>query len=453
MRRLLIILFTLSFGAEACAITLNEALEAAYENNIQLKEKREELKKRDEQVMQAVSRMLPTVRVSRSKINGKSKPSLERENDGAQTRTMDGITSSLVLTQNLFHSGADFATLMSAKNIVEAYRAELESQEQEILRSVVQHFLRLKGAESKYQHAKKMSVDTKKYVEASKKRFEVGDITKTDVARAKSAHANIVAKKAQYWSEYVSEKESFKNFTGLEPKGLVLPDAFKILKIPSSMDEALAVSIRKNPKVIFAEKVKKARQSEVKASMGGVLPKVDLTHQVRDSTHAPVYSNDRNVRLSQTTTVDVTVPIFDGGASWSKIREAKRENKKSEYSFVNANNEVTQMAVSGWTRVDSAKLVYTGSKESFEAAKIAFEGALEEEKAGIRSSYDVIQYQLEYLERYTNYIDARTSLYDSLYYLKAAMGECTAKGLGLKVKLYDPLKNYNSIKWQLIGAY
>ena len=174
MRQLLIILFTLIFGSEACAVTLNEALEAAYENNVTLKAKREELKQQDEVIMQALSNMLPHIGITRTKSNGKIKPSRERQRDGATTETVDGITSSLVLKQNLFRSGGDFASLMAAKNSVEAHRAELESSEQEILRGVVQTFLKLKGSESKYQHAKKMEVDTKNYVIASEKRFEVG---------------------------------------------------------------------------------------------------------------------------------------------------------------------------------------------------------------------------------------------------------------------------------------
>lgn len=453
MRRLIITLFTLFLGTEAYAVTLNEALEAAYENNVVLKGKREELKQYDEKIMQSLSAMLPHVTVHKTKSNGKNKPSRERQLQGDTTETIDGITSSLVLKQNLFRSGSDFASLISAKNFVEAHRAELESHEQDILRAIVQNFLKLKGAESKYQHAKRMEVDTKNYVTASEKRFEVGDITKTDVARAKSAHASIVARKAQYWSEYVAEKEDFKNLTGIEPSKLVLPDSAKVLKLPANMEEAVAVSLRHNPQIIAADRSKKSKNAEVKYAMGGVLPSVNLEHKLDDFSHAPVLSSNRNYRYKQTTSIDVTVPIFDGGASWSRIRAAKRANKQSEYNLAHIKNEVTKKAISGWSKVESSRLVFKGSKESFEAAKVAFEGAFEEEKAGIRSSSDVIQYQIEYLERYTNYIDARTSLYDSLYNLKAALGECTAKGLNLKVKLYDPLKNYNSIKWQLIGAY
>lgn len=453
MRRLLIILFTISFGAEACAVTLNEALEAAYENNVQLKAKREELKQRDEYIMQSLSRMLPHVHVQRSKSNGKLTPSQERKIAGETNQTVDGITSAFVLKQNLFRSGADFASLMSSKNLVEAYRAELESSEQEMLRTVVQNFVKLKGAESKYLHAKKMVADAKNYVVASEQRFEVGDITKTDVAKAKSAFADIDSKKSQFWSEYVSEKEAFKNITGIEPTNLILPDVSKILKFPANMDEAVAIALRNNPKVVLASKVKKSKASDVKATMGGILPSVDLTHQVKDLSRAPTVSGVRGYKYDQTTTVDIVVPIFDGGKGWSTIRSAKRANKQAEYNLANTNNEVTQMTISAWTGIDSAKSMFKGSRESFEAARIAFEGALEEEKAGIRASSDVIQSQHDYLDRYERYIAVRTHLYNSLYSLKAALGECTAKGLNLKVKLYDPLKNYNSIKWQLIGAY
>ena len=444
---LVLVMFSSSFSN---GLTLNEALESTYEHNVALKVKREELKVKDESIMEVFSRMLPSAQLSKKKRNGKQKSSDEQ---GGRIQTIDGTTGHLIFSQNLFRGGSDVASLISARNSIEASREELKMEEARILVSAVESFLKLKGAESKYINAKTMADDTKKYVNATEHRFEAGEVTKTDVARAKATFASAKARKSNYWAEYLAEKTHFKNITGVEGVDLILSDVKKDIQVPTNVDSTIVAALRTNPNIIRANKMKNAATAGVKASLGTILPSVDLKHEINDYRHAPIASSERHYKYQHLTAMELTIPIFDGGAKWSKIRSAKRQNQQQQYEVKRINEEVTYNAVAAWSSFDGAQEVFKSQEEALKATKLAYEGALEEEKAGIRASVDVIIALKEYLEQYDHYVDTKTKYYVSLYSLKAVIGECNAKGLGLKVKYYDPLKNYNKIKWQLIGAY
>jgi outer membrane protein len=453
MNRFIVLLFSLYLSCNAFATTLTEALEAAYENNVALKESREELKVRDEQIMEVISKMLPSVSISKEKRNGKQIPSQNAADAGATTTKINGIIGTFSLSQNLFRGGSDMSSLIAARNSIEASRAELKQKEQIVLIGVVESFLKLNALDNKYSNAKRMEKETKEYVNATQQRFKVGEVTKTDVARAESAYAEYKARKSKHWAELISEKAKFKNITGIEGDNLVLLNSEKEIKHPANVDDAIAIGLKQNPRILVANFMKQVSREQVKSNMGRLLPSIDLKHQVDDLERAPVTSNNNGYKMSQVTSLQVTVPIFDGGSTWSKVRAAKRENKKNEYSAVKTNNEVMEIVTASWFSADSAKDILKSAKEAMLASKIAYDGAKQEEKAGIRASIDVVIAHNEYYATYERYIDAQMQYWLSLYGLKVALGECTAQGLNLKVKHYDPLVNYNRIKFQLIGAY
>jgi outer membrane protein len=452
MKKFLIIIF-LYINCNCWAVTLNEALEAAYENNVTLKADREALKVKDEDIMEIISRMLPSVSIKKIKENGKQVPSQERQVAGEVTQKNNGITGYFDLSQNLFRGGADVSSLIAVRNAIEAARADLMNKEQVALQSVVESFFKLKALNSKYLNAKKMETQTKEYVVATDQRFSVGEVTKTDVARAQAAYASSKARKSNYWAGFVSEKVRFKNMTGLEVNDVMSSNSDKDIKIPSSVDEAIGRALKNNPNMLIADFTRKSSAAQVKANMGALLPKVDLRHQVGDLSRDRLRGNDKGYKLNQVTSLEVTVPIFDGGSNWSKVRAAKRRDKQSQYNSMNINNEITQRATAAWFGLDASRDILKSRKDALEASKVAYEGAREEEKAGIRASIDVVNAHHEYFQSYEQYVDAETDYYLSVYRLKAEVGECTAQGLNLKVKLYDPLANYNRIKFQLIGAY
>jgi outer membrane protein len=448
-----ILMFWGCYSCKSFAITLNEALEYAYKNNVALKSDREVLKAKDEEIMQIIARMLPSISISKEKLNIKQTPTDESQEQGYKTEKTSGLRGHLVLSQNIYRGGSDFASLTVARNSIEAARAELKDKEQRMLLSVVESFFKLKALNDKYCNAKEMEQKIKKYMHATEQRFKAGTVTRTDVARIQAAYASSKAKKSQYWSEFISEKTKFKNLIGLDEDITVQSESKQEVKIPSTVDEAVAIALKNNPQIHIGNFSKRASAENVKVHMGSLLPTIDLKHQVDDLTHASLRSSDRGLKLNQVTSLEVTIPIFDGGNRWSKVRAAKNDSKRIEYNVMNIYNEVSQAATKAWSAVTAEKEILKSREESLKASKVTYEGAKAEEEAGIRASIDVIEAYYEYFQSYDQYIDAKTNYWLSLYSLKMVLGECTAEGLKLKVKVYDPLANYNKIKFQLIGAY
>ncbi len=182
------------------------------------------------------------------------------------------------------------------------------------------------------------------------------------------------------------------------------------------------------------------------------MPSVDLQYSV-NSNKDPIVEAEQKPKLDQTTSIQVTVPVFDGGAKWSNVRQKKAINKQRMFERTQTFNDIKVRTIAAWTYFESAQAILKSYKEELEASRIAYQGAQEEEKAGLRASLDVIIARREFFQSFEHYVNARTQYYQYLYGLKSALGECTAKDLKLKVKPFDPLKNYNSIRWQLIGAY
>ena len=189
-----------------------------------------------------------------------------------------------------------------------------------------------------------------------------------------------------------------------------------------------------------------------------MLPSVDLQHQISDNTKAPFSDISPAARRNHTTSITLNIPIFgttDGAGknSWSALREQKRTAAQLQNTLQNTMKNTRASAIQSWAAFKAEKRSLKAREAQFAAQKIAYKGAQALEKAGQISTLDIIEYQSRYFEAYSQLISERENYYNALYTLKSTVGECTAKGLKLNTKYYDPLKNYNSIKWQLIGAF
>ena len=439
---ILVCLFANIISSTSYAVTLEEALINAYKNNPELNAQRDSLRASDERIMQALARWLPTITATASKQYQKFK------NFGINTPNFseDGHANSLTISQNLFRSGADIASIKVAKAQINQARANLNDKEQEVLLKTVQAYMDVLSRKEIYNATQIKEKDNTRLLIGTQQRFKAGDASKTDVALAEAELSKAKVEKAAAQANYEISKASFKATIGMIARNLTLPKSKFIL--PKTIGETLDTAVIKNPKIVAAKNSADASKQNIHVQRGNVSPTVSLQHTISDNTRQPLANNDH----SQATTIELSIPLF-APSNWSQLRQTKREAAQAQNSLFFTTKTIKANAAQAWASFIASKKTLKARDAEYKARKVAYNGAQAQEKAGLISTLDIITFQNEYFTAYANFISARSDYYVSLYTLKSIVGECTAKELKLNTEYYDPLKNYNSIKWQLIGAF
>lgn len=445
--------FTALLGscANIYAHTMEEALAIAYENNNSLKASQEQLKVADENIMQAFSGFLPNVTYKKSRTEATTRNTLATGNNGSTydigTRNRTAIGSELSIKQNLFNSGASVANLKKAKDLIEKQRATYRLSEAEILLSAIAAYTKVASLQEQLEICNQRVQTSMEYLESIEAKFAAGEETKSNVAQVKANLSQDIADRIIINGALEAARANYETSFTIAPQNVAMPDG--VVLIPANAEEAIAISKKKNAQIVAAQSDYSAADNDITMAKGNLLPSADISHQWSDDRRDPTSSYSR----ANVTTLSVTVPIFDGGASWSKLRQAKRAAQAYKYTSLNTQQAVIDRTVAAFSDYESRKAAIAAREDQLEAAKVAYEGMLEEQKAGVRSSFDVIIQQNRYFAAKMELVKSKEELLVSRYQLKATIGELSAQDLKLKVKFFNPLQNYNKINWQLIGAF
>jgi outer membrane protein len=458
MRKVIIItLFFFSSYLKGSALTLDEALINAYKTNPDLNAQRESLKASDEQIMTALNGWLPTVAMSASKQSITAQKATIKTSPNTTsigTSVSEGVTNKLVISQNLFRGGGDIASLRAASASIEQARAALENKEQDIFLKTVDAYLSVIRAKDRYHIFQEQERDNTRLVDGMTHRFRAGEINRIDLEFARANLANFKSQTIVAYANYEAAKATFQAVVGLDPKDLTLPE--DNINLPKSINEVVDIALVKNPNIIAVKNTVKANEHNINVARAGVLPSINLEHEISDRTK---FSPSADPRRSHTTLLSVSVPIFgstngEGKERWSNLRATKRTAAAAKNTLNSTIYSVQAGAIQAWETLQAQRKNLLNAQDAFKSMQVAYRGALASEKAGLISVVELItQFGDQYFELSKKLVDAKVDYRTALYSLKSVVGECTAKGLKLNVPYYDPLKNYNSIKWQLIGAF
>ncbi len=446
----LITFITILCGVSANALDLKTALEQAYDYNPTLKAQREDLKKTDEQVMQAISGFLPTITAQRQKQINNVKNYPRQTLSGYQNATdydSSSASSSLSIKQDVFNGGRDIANVATAKNIVQAARYEMSKAEQDVLLNVVKAYLSVVQAQDTLEIQENKVASYRTLVYSTKEKFKAGELTKTDVSRSEAQYSKSISDRISAEGNLRSAKAAFYSLVGVEAENLKMPHLEVVL--PSNVDDAVSVAFQKNPTINISKHNKAATDAKVMATRSNLLPSASLQFS-RSKANAALVSGST---YNNTTTMGITVPIFSGGRNWSSLRAAKREAASRGFAVRAANNSVYESTVRAWQNFQIAKASMNARNDAVDYAKQAWEGMKIEEQAGTRDITDVILAQNEFFDSKISLLSEQVNYLANFYALKSQIGEMTAKELKLDVNLYDPMDNYNKITKQLIGSF
>jgi outer membrane protein len=435
-------------AAPAHAETLTDALIRAYQTSPLLDANRAALRGIDESVPQARSARRPQLSATaqgQGSYRADSVPS-----------TVDSVGAGLQATLLLFDSGQTRAAIESARSTVAAARADLRNTEQFVLFSAVQAFMDVRrDLEFVALAANDVSV-LEEQLRAAVDRFDVGEITRTDVslteARLADARSRLVAAQGQL----EISRAAYQQAVGTPPGNLQPPPP--IPQLPPSLQEATGIGLQRNPEIVAAQFAERAALFDMDRARAAQGPSINAegTVNYQDSSptsSAPGVPTGRQRDLVGTAAIRGSVPLYSGGNTSSLIRQAQAVLEQRQWQLQDAGRRVTQQVAAAWTELEVARAQIPARRTQIEAARIAAEGTAEEARLGARSQLDVLDADQERLAAEANLVQAIRDEYVASYNLLSAMGLLTVEHLGLGIETYDPEVNFTRVQGGPTGGY
>ena len=439
--------------ASVSAESLKEALAAAYEGNPQLMAQRAALRAIDENVPRAKSAFLPNVQGTASQSWGESKSAPEEFFDAAGYNDSDGEARSLTATQSLFRGFQDYNATKAAKYQVKAGRAQLVSVEQQVLLDAISAYMNVVRDETVVSLNQNQVQVLERQLQASRDRFRVGEITRTDVAqseaRLEGAKSQLMAAEATL----AASRAQYRRVVGRTPGSLSKDN--NLPQMPGTLDDALEIAMQQAPGVVAARYNERAAKATVKQRYGALSPTLGAQASINENVSTsfdPSAGEFFNNKLrSKSIGVQLTVPLYAGGARYSDIRAAKQVRSQRMVEIQQAERIAQENTFVAWDNLRAARGQITSNEAQVRANEIALEGVRQEAAVGSRTTLDVLNAEQELLNARSNLIRAQRDEIVAAYSLLSAIGQLTATDLQLGVTAYDPEEHYDNVKNKFIG--
>ncbi len=432
-------LVLLASTGPAMAQSLDEILVETYRTNPDLLAAQAELRAVDEAVSQAFSGYRPSLA-----IVGSSEVSNVDTNLGNNNLFTNSIA--LNLTQNLYEGGGTVASVDSAVKQVGQQRAVLQSVEQQVFLDAVTAYTDVVALARVVELAINNEERLDRQRQATVDRFEVGEVTRTDVAQAEARLAGAVSDRISAEGSLAQAVATFEAVVGFRPGELTT--TFPTIEPPVSLVEAQARG-EKNPALTASEFAVDAALADVRVEQSDLLPSLDLDASV-GYIDEPSVAIDRqsDARIGAT----ISIPLYQGGAEYSQVRQAKQIVQQLRRELEATRRDVSELVTQAWEGLLTAQAAARSFEEQSRANRIALEGVQTEAQVGARTVLDVLDAEQELFEAQVDVVEARANEVVALYTLQSAMGELTAAALDLDVELYDPSEHYRTVRTQAFGT-
>ena len=423
--------------------TLEEALGIAYKGNPTLLAKRAELRATDEGVPQAISEWRPSLTAASSGGRTENTSSSRTESKS----NFNPHSASVTLSQSLYSGGKTTAAIGSAENTVLAGRAALLGVEQRVLMDAVKAYVNVYRSLAVLDLRINNEAVLKRQLEATTDRFEVGEITRTDVYQAQARLAKTTADRIQAEGDLVTSRATYQNVIGEAPVSLNSPTME--LNLPSSGEETIKLALAQNPDVTSAEFNERASQNNINKVKGELLPSLDLSGTASRSLNA---SGLKTSLETYSAKVTLSVPLYKSGSVYSRLRSARQTASKRLREIDAARRNATETATRAWQTLQTSRARIVSINVQIRASEVALEGVQREASVGSRTVLDVLDAEQELLDAKVSIVTAQRDETIARFELKSAIGEMTATQLALPVAAYNSLQHYNDVRLKLFGG-
>jgi len=445
---LLMLLTMTTLSTNALAADIFEAMGSAYTNNPTLQGQRAYVRAVDENVAIAKSGYRPTLALQGSYADA------HVHNDVTDIATGDGYNHSVaaVVSQPLFSGFSTRNTVKAADNRVKAEQSNLYNVEQQILLEASTAYLNVLRDQSIVNLQKNNENLLKKRMDETKARFDVGEVTRTDVSQSEARYSQARSDRIAAEGNLAASVAEYTKVIGQEPQNLEEPTGIAEL-FPKSMDDAINYARNNNYALKAAKSALKASVYTVAANTGALLPQVNFEASAARGRYESEVTKDPETN-SFTWGVNLTVPLYNAGESRARIRQSKYQKWQAQEAVLEAERNMISSVSSNWEYMVSNQAKISSVQDQIKAYAIALDGVQQEEQLGNRTVLDVLDAYQALLNSNVEEVRARRDYYVSGMQLLLSMGKLTAKDLKLAVNLYDTEKYSKQTrgKWLSLSA-
>src|SRR6201994_820174 len=449
-----VLLMAFAGPAPALAETIEAALVRAYQNNPQLNAQRSLVRSTDENVPQALSGYRPKVALTASAgyqyqdtltTSGGTPTTLVRTEPHGPTPPR---SAGLTVTQTLFNGYQTANKTRVAESQVSGAREGLRVLEQTVLLTAATTYMDYLRDSAIVEGQKSNVRVLEQTLKQTRDRFNVGEVTRTDVAQSEAQLAAGKTQELTAESNLVTTRSNFRRIIGNEPANEA-PGSPVDRFLPSTLPSAVELSLIENPNVTAAMFGIDVNFLQVKINEGALLPTVTLQGSVQQAYEQTMIS-PRSFGASAI--AQVSIPVYQGGAEYSLIRQSKENLAQQRLALEQTRDQTRANVVTAWGQLEAGKAQVRSAQSQVSASEIALNGVREEAKAGQRTTLDVLNAQQALVNARVALVTAQHDRVVASYSVLQAVGRLSPQVLNLATTTYDPSVHYQQVRDSWFGV-
>ena len=446
-----VLLMALVGPAPALADTIEAALVRAYQGNPQLNAQRAQVRSTDENVPQALSGYRPKVAITASagyqyldSLSTQGTTPNTFEDHGANAPRSAGITA----TQTLYNGNQTANKTRAAESQVSGAREALRVLEQGVLLNAATIYMDYLRDAAIVEVQKSNTRVLEQTLKQTQDRFNVGEVTRTDVAQSEAQLAAGRTQQLQAESNLTTTRSNFRRIIGNEPEALA-PGSPVDRFLPATLPSAVELSLTDNPNVTAAMFGIDVNFLQVKVNEGALLPTLTAQVAVQQS-YEQLLTTYRSFGASAI--AQLTIPVYQGGAEYSLIRQSKENLAQQRLVLEQTRDQTRANTVTAWGQLVAGKAQVASAQSQVTASEIALNGVREEAKAGQRTTLDVLNAQQALVNARVALVTAQHDRVVASYSVLNAVGRLSPIVLKLPTTTYDPSVHYQQVRDSWFGV-
>jgi outer membrane protein len=442
----------------ARAESLVSALARAYAGNPDLNQSRAAVRARDEETPKALAGMRPKANIQASvgpQYANLRFPAGRNAVTGQRDYTLEEYTgwprgATLNLSQNIFDGNRTENSVKQSQSNVFAARASMRLTEQAILQTGATAYMNVLR-DTAVMNLRKNNISVlEQQLKQTRDRFQVGEVTRTDVAQAEASLAQAKTDLYAAQAQLKTSVATYRQIIGVDPNRLEPGRSIETL-LPRSLNDAISVAISDHPGVVSALHQVDAAALAVKVAESALSPTLSVNAQVSNQ-YDSFLGIPGTRQFTAAASGQLNIPLYQGGAEYASIRQAKEQLGQARLNADLQRDSVRASVVSSYGQLETAKASIISGQAAVKAAETALAGVREEAKVGQRTTLDVLNAQQALLNARVNLVLSQRDRVVASYSALGAIGHLSAEELDLNVALYNPAIHYEQVKTKWFGT-
>jgi len=430
----------------AFSMSFEEALSETYKTSPVLLAERANARAQDELLPQAQAGWRPQISLEGEIDSAYQNVRVQNNSLLKGKETPKGISAQVI--QPLFSGFKTVSGIKQAKGAIRLAHTSLLNVEQSVLSQAAISYMDVVEAEAVLDLQIKNEKVLRRHLKSTKDKFKYGTLTKTDLAQSEARLERATASRIEAEGDLQVKRATYQRVVGKLPVKLqekTKLDAF----LPTSKAEALSLAFQYNPSYLMAKEQEKVALYQVEMMKGDLMPSVNMIASVGRKWDTTQGYDDMDYWQVG---ANLSVPLYQGGGEYAKIREAKQKANQARILIEKARKAVKEGVTQSWEMLKSTQAAEKAIESQIKASKSALEGVRREADVGQRTVLDVLDAEQEYLDTRVSLVKAKRNETVAKVSLLEAVGRLSAKTLKLKVTAYDPKIYSNKAKGKWIGT-